>query len=188
VDIAIIAFGITEAMIRPTSRTLRLLPRRWRRAGWTDPRPYYSGRRWKRAIQIVESGIRWRIKVMLIRLTGGTRWGSPEAYERDLTELVDYLQAIGTSIIVIVGYFGHDDRFFPGSKASCDEFLAINKGVTQAKGILFLDGECLCHRWDDFLLDHFHPSQSGHRRIADRLIALLDTKLSSDMDSPTETA
>ncbi len=119
---------------------------------------------------------------MLIRMTGGTRWGSPGAYERDLGELVDYLQAAGVSTIVIVGNFGCDERFFPGSKASCDEFLTINRRVAEAKGTLFLDGTSICGRWDDFLLDHFHPSQSGHRRIADHLIALLSAQSPLDMD------
>lgn len=181
-DIAVIAFGITEAMIRPTNKALKLLPRRWRRAGWTDPRPYYSSRRWKRAIQMVESGVRWRIKVALIRLTGGARWGSPKTYERDLTELVEYLQATGISIIVIVGYFGHDERFFPGSTASCDEFLTINRGVASTTGTLFLDGTSICRQWEDFLCDHFHPNVSGHRRVADHLLSLLSAQSSACID------
>jgi GDSL-like Lipase/Acylhydrolase family len=172
-DIALIAFGITEGIIRPPSCALRFMPKRWRRPGWMDPRPYYSSRRWKRVLQRVESAIRWRVKVALIRLTRGIRWGDPETYKHHLMELIDHLRAAGTTTIVIVGHCGHDERFFPGSGRSCEEFLEINREVAQATGSLFCDSAGLCSRWDDFLCDHFHLSASGHRRIAEHLIARL---------------
>ncbi len=42
--IAIVAHGITEALVRPTDASLCYMPPRWRRAGWMDARPYYSTR------------------------------------------------------------------------------------------------------------------------------------------------
>ena len=174
-DIVLVGFGVTEAMIRPTDRSLRLLPKRWRRPGWMDPRPYYSRRRWKRIGQMIESATRWRIKVALIHMTGGTRWMSTRAYERSLVELVDYLQAADTAAtIVIISHFGLDDRFFPASAASLQEFLAINRRVAEVKKTLFCDATVVCRQWDDFLADRFHPARSGHERIASNLIALLD--------------
>lgn len=168
-DIAIISFGITEAMIRPTERSLRLMPPRWRKPGWMDPRPYFSGHARTRLAQRLESAVRWRVKSALIRLTGGMRWGCPELYEHDLTELVAYLREHGTTTIVVVGRFGHDDRFFPLSSTSCDEFLAVNRQVALEMGVIFCDGLDICRKWDDFLSDHFHPNATGHERIADRL-------------------
>jgi hypothetical protein len=165
-DIALIAFGITEAIIRPSSRALRLMPKRWRRAGWMDPRPYYSKRRWKRVLQRIESGVRWRVKVTLIRVTGGIRWGDPGTYERDLVKLIHRLRASGVRTIIVVGHCGLDERFFPGSGASCEEFLKVSQKVAQATSSLFCDCLDLCDRWDDFLCDHFHLARSGHRRVA----------------------
>jgi lysophospholipase L1-like esterase len=175
--VALIAFGITEAMIRPTNEALKVVPRRWRSPGWLDPRPYYSERRMKRAAQRLESAVRWRLKVALIRSRGGTRWGLPEMYERDLAYLIRNLQANGTETIVVVGHMGHDERFFPGSESSCAEFGEINERVARAVGAHFVDGEGVCARWDDFLADHFHPNQAGHRRIADRLLTLCNEVL-----------
>jgi lysophospholipase L1-like esterase len=173
-DVILIAFGITEAMIRPTDRSLRFFPKRWRRPGWMDPRPYYSHRRWKRICQMIESAVRWRIKVALIRLTGGMRWMSPQAYEHHLVELVDYLQnASNSPTIVIISRFGQDDRFFPASGPSFEEFLAINKRVAEAKETLFCDATHACRQWDDFLCDRFHPNRCGHKRIAEHIIASL---------------
>jgi lysophospholipase L1-like esterase len=175
-DIVLIAFGQTEGMVRPTARSLRFLPKRWRRPGWMDPRPYYSSRRWKRLGQRIESAIRWRVKVALIRLTGGTRWTSPEAYERGLSELVDYLQASDAPTIVIVSRLGQDERFFPGSEASLASYSRSARNIAEAKSTLFCDVIDVCRQWDDYLLDHFHPNRSGHRRIADHLISCLDAK------------
>ncbi len=174
-DVALIAFGQTEGMIRPTERSLRFLPKRWRRPGWMDPRPYYSSRRWKRVGQRIESAFRWRIKVALIRLTGGARWTSPESYERCLTELVEHLQGSGVSTIVIVNRTGHDERFFPGSEASLRSYSQATGRVAEAKGTLFCDVLHVCRRWDDYLLDHFHPNQHGHQRIAECVISCLQT-------------
>jgi hypothetical protein len=171
-DIALIAFGITEAMIRPTPGSLRFMPRRWRPAGWMDPRPYYSGRLAKRVPQRLDSALRWRMKVALIRLSGGMRWGEPTRYERELDDLVAWLLEQGTSTVVIVGRFGHDERYFPGSGPSADEFLEANRRVAHARGVLFCEGSGICRQWGDYLLDHFHPNELGHRRIADRLADL----------------
>lgn len=67
-DVVIIAHGPTEAVVRPRSELLKYVPPRWRRPGWLDPRPYYSRRYWKRLVQRIESGSRWRLKVALIRI------------------------------------------------------------------------------------------------------------------------
>lgn len=182
--LALIAFGITEAMVRPAKRSLRLMPPRWRRPGWMDPRPYYSRRRWKRVAQRVESTLRWRSKVALIRLLANERWGSPQQYECDLLQMIDDLKRLGVVHVVLIGHMGHDERFFPGSAGSCDEFQVVNRSVADRTGSLYLDGAGLCRRWEDFLLDHFHPNEQGHKRIADALAVMLQQEgIASGADS-----
>jgi hypothetical protein len=66
-EIVVIAHGTTEALRRPTDAALRLVPARWRRPGWLDPRPYFSSRRPRRLGQRAESALRWRLKLVLMR-------------------------------------------------------------------------------------------------------------------------
>lgn len=176
-DIALISFGITEAMIRPSERALRFMPKRWRNPGWMDPRPYYSTRLATRLAQRVDSALRWRVKAALIRLTGGMRWGCPKAFERDLAHLVGFLKDHGTKEIVIIGRFGHDEKYFPRSAASADEFLAVNRRVALATGVTFCEGIGICREWEDYLLDHFHPNLTGHERIADHIEKVLQVQI-----------
>jgi hypothetical protein len=138
-----------------------------------DPRPYYSGRQWKRIVQMVESNIRWRVKVALIKFTGGARWMTTETYEESLIELIDSLEMMGITTIVVISQTGHDRRFFPKSEESFDEFMAINRRIAETKRTLFCDATTICRRWADYLADHFHPNVDGHQRIASRIIALL---------------
>jgi GDSL-like Lipase/Acylhydrolase family len=174
-ELALIAHGITEAIIRPTPRTLRYMPRRWRMLGWMDPRPYYSTGLRRGLVQRIESAVRWRAKVRLLRL-GGCRLQDPETYAATLLALVQRCQA---SRIVILGPPGIDPRFFPDSPASYVAFAEASRRVAELAGVEYFELADVCSEWGDYLLDHFHPSAEGHRRIAD---AILDRLLEVEPD------
>ena len=163
-DTAIIAHGITEAIPRPKPQILRFVPKRWRRTGWMDARPYFSRSRHKRIIQKTESGIRWRLRNVLIRLGGAHVMLSLADYEAALIELVDELQARGSRVILI-GPPDIDERFFPGAQSS--EKLYAQVGLNLGIEAISLSG--ILDFGSDYLADGFHPNEQGHQKIA-RLI------------------
>lgn len=165
--IAIIAHGVTESIYRPTPHAVRFLPRRWRRRGWMDPRPYYSRRLRKRIAERLESAVRWRVKVLLLaRKRNAHRLVSPSDYCASVLHLVQLLRAQNTTCIVL-GPPDLDDRYFPGSPASQLEYMQELRLV----GIDVLDVRTTLDRWDDYFMDHFHPNERGHQKIAELLEA-----------------
>lgn len=164
--IALIAHGVTEAIIRPSERSLRLLPRRWRRRGWMDPRPYYSRRLRKRGLERLESATRWRVKNALIR-SPKTRWQvlDIDTYRENLRLLVGELSSRDVKV-VIVGPPAISERFFPGSQAEQDRYAE----VAASMGVAYVSLRDELDRWDDYFADRFHPNQHGHARIAQQLL------------------
>jgi lysophospholipase L1-like esterase len=176
-EVVLIAHGITEALIRPAHSALRFVPPRWRNDGRMDPRPYYSSRLWKRTAQRVESFVRSRVKVALIRHIGSRQVLDAASYERELRALIGEMQSAGSRVVVI-STPGMDDRFFPGSAAEIAAYDEINQRVAASVGAEFCDIGRALHRWDDFFLDRFHPNADGHQRIACRVLAILERPLS----------
>lgn len=166
--ISVIAHGVTEAIVRPTSDVLRWVPPRWRPLGWMDPRPYYSARRWRRMLQRCESALKWRVKVALIRTGRTERLTDLDMYEDAISRLIAHLQA-GGSRVVVLGPPDLEERYFPGSAKSQREY---EERARRAGGeFVSLAGQL--NRWDHFCADRFHPNAAGHRRIAAILIAHL---------------
>ncbi|WP_181434607.1 MULTISPECIES: GDSL-type esterase/lipase family protein [unclassified Curtobacterium] len=166
--IALVAHGITESIVRPRPRALALVPPRWRRTGWMDPRPYFSSHPNKRRIQMVESGVRWRVRNALIHVGGGDQLQSLDSFSDDLQQIVEDLQARGTRVLTL-GQPSLDGRYFAGSPAESQRY----EGAMQA-----LDAEHVVLRgrlreWGDFLADHFHPNDDGHEAIADIVLAAI---------------
>lgn len=173
--LAIIAHGITEAIVRPTPRALALMPARWRNPGWMDPRPYYSRSWWKRVPQRLESAARWRIKNLLIRILGGTQWRSPDAYRSALHDLLERLITSGTAVVVL-GSPDLDERYFPGSPQQLHRYDDINAALAEQLGAMHIRLSDRLDAWDDYLADHFHPSVSGHARIAGEILRRLEAR------------
>lgn len=169
-DLVILAHGITEAVIRQSGGALAWMPPRWRRPGWMDPRPYFSQRPVKRFVQRLESALRWRVKVLLVRHFARTRWMSPVQYGKGLCHLVDAIHSHTKAFVVLVSHPGIDDRYFPGSGVTLDRFWSVALNVAKAAErpdrLETLDVRQSCDRWSDFFADHFHPNLRGHEKIA----------------------
>lgn len=172
--IAVIAHGITEAIVRPTPGALRWLPRRWRSPGWIDPRPYYSSRRGRRMVERCESALRWRVKVVLIRVGRQHRFTDIDTYEAALTDLVRRLQSGGARVVVL-GPPDLEEKYFPGSPNSQREY---EERARRAGGeFVSLAGQL--DQWADYCADRFHPNAAGHRHIALLLLTHLDPNCTS---------
>lgn len=170
-DVVLVAHGITEALLRPTPQVLARVPARWREAGWMDPRPYYSSRRSRRWVERAESATRWRLKVALMRGWGAQRFCPPERYALELERLLARLPQ--ASRVVVVTGANVDERYFPGSSASLRHYAELGRAVALRNGAEHVDVATAVRRWEDYLVDHFHPNTEGHRRIAERVVAAL---------------
>ncbi|MBD8218526.1 SGNH/GDSL hydrolase family protein [Microbacterium sp. CFBP 13617] len=161
-DVAVIAHGITEPILRPVLPSWVPLPRRWRRLGWMDPRPYFSTRTRRRVLETIESALRWRVKNVLMRAFGSHQLASLETFARDLERLKSECEARGARV-VILGPPDIDERFFPGSVY---EQLRYSRVSERIGGVEYLPIAGAINRWGDYLLDHFHPNDDGHEAIA----------------------
>lgn len=164
-EVAIIAHGITEAILRPILPQSRLFPNRWKPRGWMDPRPYYSTRWHRRFLERIESAVRWRLRNLLTR-RAHYQLMTAEQYVAALSGLVADLREQGSRVIMLQAP-PIDDRYFPGSRAAQQHFwdLAV-KSTIGAVEVVDLLG---MHEWGHFLCDNFHPNMSGHEFIAKRL-------------------
>jgi lysophospholipase L1-like esterase len=167
-DVAIIAHGITEAIVRPTPAQLRRLPRRWRAPGEMDPRAYYSSRLSRRVLERGESALRWRVRVALIRTGRTHRLTDPDVYEDALRQLVSELEGRGTRV-VILGPPDLDEKFYPGTPASFMQYMEAARRV----GGEFVPLSGRLDRWADYCPDRLHPNQAGHTRVGRILLAHL---------------
>lgn len=177
-EVVIIAHGITEAIVRPTPAALRFVPRRWRQPGWLDPRPYFSRRFWKGLYHRTESAVRWRIKVQLIKRCGAYTSMSTEEFERMLTETVETLLHRTMAHIILLTHNGVDERFYPGSLSSLNQYQHITEQVaadSQAERVQICDVSHSLDEWSDFFADHFHPNSTGHTKIAQAICEILQT-------------
>ncbi|BDZ62718.1 SGNH/GDSL hydrolase family protein [Demequina sediminis] len=164
-QVTIIAHGITEAIVRPSEASLRLLPKRWRRPGWMDPRPYFSTRWRRRVLERIESGVRWRVKNVAIRMGATTQFVPVASFDRALRATIAELHRRGARVIVL-GAPDLDERFFPGSPRELQEYGVVAQSAASDLGATWVPLAGELSRWSDFFADHFHPNQEGHNRIA----------------------
>lgn len=175
-SLCIIAHGATEGIVRPSPSCLRWVPRRWRAAGWMDPRPYYSSRWQKRIVQRIESSLRWRVKVFLLRYCGSRTYLEVSAYADTLRELIVKLSHPSRQVLVL-SHVDVSQRFFPGSPKSLFEYADAAAHVARETGAIYVSLEGVCVKWNDFFLDHFHPNSTGHEKIAETIVASLHGQL-----------
>lgn len=180
-DVALVAHGVTEAILRPTPRALKYLPSRWRRRGWMDPRPYYSRKLRKRLPEKIESAVRWRIKAFILHNTKEShRLMSRGDYADGVVALVQLLKDRGARVIV-VGPPAIDSRYFPRSQEAQNEYRQELVG----RGLSPIDIATRLNCWEDYFLDHFHPNESGHEKMADLLTPMVEQALLMPNDYPS---
>lgn len=170
-EIAIVAHGITEAVMRPLPEHLRWLPARWRRTGWMDPRPYYSSKLHRRIFERVESEVRWRTKNFVMTVGGAFQFLTAEEYEDLIRELVLELHRRGCHVILL-GTPDIAEDYFPGSQRQ-QELYELRLTGLDAQYIP-LGGRL--DRWDDYLADRFHPNDVGHFKISQIVLEAMTTQ------------
>jgi len=168
-DVMIIAHGITEPIPRPTTASMRFLPQRWRRLGWMDPRPYYSSKLRRRALERLESALRWRVKNLLIRNQGFEVLEELPAYASIVRQVFDKLEDDQVRIIILEPT-AIDEAFFPSASERQMTYWNAARAVAGHRAV---ETRRHLHEWDDYLADHFHPNRAGHAKLADLILAEL---------------
>ena len=173
-DWVIVSFGNFDAVVRPVPRAMRWVPPRWRAKGWLDPRPYFSKQLLRGLYQRLESAIRWRYRIVLLRVFGGESATSPTAFDAAARTLVADVLDRTTANVVLVTPAGIDERFYPGTSVSMLDcaavFHAVSKAHSETARIAVCDLTGLLDRPADFFADGFHPNDRGHRKLADAII------------------
>lgn len=173
-SVVLVMHGSGEALVRPTESSLRTMPPRWRRRGWMDPRAYYSSKLRKRVPQRIESAIRWRVKVALIKRTGGENLIGLEEYLSGTRAFIVRLRELGVERIVFIGSATMDSRYFPLSAERIAEYDRETARIADEHGAIFVNVLDTCDRWDDYFLDHLHPNEKGHAKLAEEILRRLD--------------
>lgn len=174
-DIIVVAHGNTESVVREQKMYLRYLPKRWRKPGWMDPRPYYSTKNYRRWLEKLESGIRWRVKVTLINIFGGKQWMSLTEFRQQISDFVmTNLNHSAKTKIIILTPGNIEEKYFPGSPESMRMYSQVMKDVyenTKSSNRVFMcdSSQCL-HQWNDYFNDRFHPNEIGHDKISETLL------------------
>lgn len=177
-DFIVFAHGITESIVREQKQYLKWLPRRWRRPGWMDPRPYYSTRKARRLMERLESALRWRVKVTLIKVLGGRPWMSLEDFKQHTTELIlNILNNSPKTKVVLLTPSDIEEKYFPGSVESMKRYRGILHDICEnskdSNRIFLCDTSQTLNKWSDYLEDRFHPNELGHSKIAKALLSAI---------------
>ncbi|MBO2943795.1 SGNH/GDSL hydrolase family protein [Paenibacillus sp. F411] len=184
-ELIVFAHGNTEAVVRERKSILRYMPRRWRKAGWMDPRPYYSSRFTRRCMEQMESAIRWRVKVLLIKVFGGKQWMDVTEFKQQTKEFVQKVLCDSPNTRIILLIPGSiEEKYFPGTPNSMEIYRRALKEIfeyTRASGKVFMcDSSMMLHQWDDYFADRFHPNENGHDKIAEALMETMTRCILSD--------
>ena len=177
-DWVIVSFGNFDAVVRPVQRAMRWVPPRWRAKGWLDPRPYFSRRLLKGFYHRVESAVRWRYRIALLRMFGGEPATSLSDFDRAVRTLVADLLERTTTKVLLITPAGIDERLYPGTGASmsaCAEVLYTVAKLHAAAGrVAICDVTNLLSRYTDFFADGFHPNARGHRKLAETVLQSIE--------------
>jgi lysophospholipase L1-like esterase len=174
-DVIVFAHGTTEAVVREQKKYLKYLPKRWQRPGWLDPRPFYSTRKFRKWLEKIESGLRWRVKVTLIKVFGGKQWMSLEEFKQHTTAFIlTILNHNRNTNIIFLTPGDIEEKHFPGSPESMRKYREVLKDIHEhnksSNRVFMCDSSQSLHKWNDYFLDRFHPNESGHNKIAEALL------------------
>ncbi|AOZ92681.1 SGNH/GDSL hydrolase family protein [Paenibacillus crassostreae] len=177
-DIIVFAHGNTEAVVREQRKYLKFMPKRWRKPGWMDPRPYYSSRKTRKWLEKIESGLRWRVKVTLIKVFGGKQWMSLTEFNRQTTNFTRTILNHNTKTNIIFLTPGDiEEKYFPGSPESMRRYREVLQDIYElnksSDRIFMSNPSQYLNTWNDYFMDRFHPNESGHNKIAEALMDII---------------
>lgn len=172
-DCILIFYGNVEAIIRPDLRKKTiikmLLPKRYRKIFMLDPRPFYSNVRWKKIFQYLDNIFRYIMRRVIIKLNGSYRLMELDEFKNKYSQFLKEALLFSKKIICISNV-RIDERLFPGTTDSMNEFCKIIYQLTQEYNVSFiaLNEWQKKYEWAQIYgNDHYHPNKSGYELIGE---------------------
>lgn len=169
-DFAIIGYGNVDAMLRPDlshkPNLYKYLPSRYKQNGMLNPRPYYSHVWYKKAIQHIDSAVRWNLNRLLLSIQGTTTWVSEQEFRIIYKECIERLVQNKCKVILL-STVKVKDRYFPGTNKMYSRYNdIINNFSEQYENCYFIDLYNKLDKPGYFFADGFHPNEKGYSKMA----------------------
>lgn len=164
-DIIINFFGSVDGMVRPQKKLpiWSLIPKRYKENGMLDPRPFYSSNKVRSLFEHIDSFIRFRLKLFLIKTCGTYSIVEVKEFEKEYRLFLDFFNKDQKMLLVSTVYI--DEHFFPGSNANYHKYNVCIKKLANEYGLRFIDLRPLQIKkdWNEiYNKDHFHPNKNGY--------------------------
>lgn len=169
-DIIVSFFGSVDGMVRPQKKEpfWSLLPDRYKKNGMLDPRPFYSRKTSRSIIEHLDSFIRFRLKLILMKICGTYSWVDLELFEKEYKSLLKYFSKGPKMLLISTVYI--DDYYFPGSNSNFNLYNACIKNLAKEFSCNFIDLRPHQRKlkWKEiYNSDHFHPNKNGYTWYAE---------------------
>ena len=169
-DVVIVGYGNVDGMLRPNTKTknnlYKHLPKRYKKNGMLNPRPYYSKNKWKKIFQKLDSLIRWNLNKILLKVQGSTTWITLDKFYKEYLEFCTFILN-KTDKIILLSTVKVGEKYFPGTNNSYIKFNEKIKKIEQLNSkIEYLDLYNTLNEKELFFDDLFHPNQQGYEFIA----------------------
>lgn len=180
-DVIISFFGSVDGMVRPKKKKpyWSLLPNRYKNNGMLDPRPFYSHRFTRFIIERIDSFIRFRLKLILLKLCGTYSWVDINVFGKEYRSFLEYFRNGPKMLLVSTVHV--DDYYFPGSNVNLNLYNDCIKEIAEEYHCNFIDLRPLQRKfeWEEiYNSDHFHPNQNGYtwyaRIFGDEIIRIYE--------------
>lgn len=172
-DAILILYGNVEAIIRPNiyKKTVAsvILPKRYRKMFMLDPRPFYSHKKWKSALQHLDTFYRWIMRTIISKVNGMYRLMEPNEFYEEYLAFVKYATEISHTVFC-VSNVRIDDRCFPKTSKSLEEFRNVIKAVVKESKVEYIP----LNEWQEkyewrtiYGDDHYHPNLNGYNLMGE---------------------
>ncbi|MDN5372920.1 MAG: hypothetical protein PWR19_1966 [Carnobacterium sp.] len=171
-DIIISFYGNVDAMVRPKitgkPNYYSLIPKRFKKNGMLDPRPFYSSNKVRCFFEHIDSFIRYNLKKILLKLQGDYCWVNIESFIEEYELFLERVSSANCKIFM-VSTVVVDEYYFPGTQKNYRKYNKCIEKIANDKGANYIDvyNPLSKYNWDDvFNKDHFHPNTNGYKILA----------------------
>lgn len=176
---AIIFYGNVDAQIRANIwgnrfNINRFIPKRYKRNGMLDPRPFYSKKLYRIVPDRLDNILRYVLKKIVILFEGTIQWVPIDIFLKEYTELILNLKK-NSIVPIIISTVYLDDNYFLNSNKEYQKYNSILRKISVEYNCIYID---LYTKLKEHVLkergfkklysyDHFHPNLNGYKFISD---------------------
>lgn len=172
-DYLFIFYGNVEAIIRPDLRKetiiTTLLPKRYHKMFMLDPRPFFSKNIFKSFIQHMDNIYRFFMRRVVCKLNGTYRLMEPNEFADKYDYFIREMK-LHVKNIVCISNVRIDERYFPGTTLSLDEFRLEIQRISNINNTMYV----ALNEWQKQFFwkciygnDHYHPSKDGYEQMGE---------------------